>query len=450
MEIKLPMPVQFILNKLNEYGYEGYIVGGCVRDYIMGVKPHDWDICTAASPEQVMELFKDFKVIPTGIQHGTVSVVFEDIPEPFNVYEITTYRIDGEYKDNRHPDNVEFVSQLELDLARRDFTINAMAYNEEKGLVDLYGGVEDIKNKVIRCVGNPNERFQEDALRIIRALRFAILFGFSIDKATFSAARDNINLIKNVSVERICAELTKIFSRQMYSELDVDEAKLRMKTFNPLYNFVFNIIELILPDGMYSADRYTLSRLWYANSPHLEVNLTIIFDKPNYIDILKYLRFSNEMIDSIGDMYTYGHQIAADYPEWTDVENNRASVYYARKLLHNIKKCPSFLVTDFAKTIIIENKEFTDENTKFCDQNIYGICTVMLELTIAYCRNNQDVFDLKYLAVNGNDLLTLGFEGKQIGKILNELLDLVMQDKVKNKRNSLLEAIADYKLSESD
>lgn len=444
------MPVQFILNRLNEYGYEGYIVGGCVRDYIMGLKPHDWDICTAASPEQVMELFKDFKVIPTGIQHGTVSIVFEDVSEPFNVYEITTYRIDGEYKDNRHPENVEFVSQLELDLARRDFTINAMAYNEEKGLVDLYGGVEDIKNKVIRCVGNPSERFQEDALRIMRALRFAIRFGFSIDKATFSAARDNINLIKNVSVERICAELTKIFDRQMYNVLDVDDAKVRMKTFNPLYNFVFNIIELILPEGMYSANRYTLSRLWYANSPHLEVNLAIIFDRQNYVDILKYLRFSNEIIDAISDIHTYGHQIAEDYPKWADIENKRASVYYARKLLHNIKKCPSFLVTDFAKAIIIEDKYFSEDNSKFCDQKIYGACTLMLELTINDCRNNQDVFDLKYMAINGNDLLQIGFEGKQIGKILNELLDLVMQDKVKNKRKSLLEAITDYKLSESD
>ena len=144
MDIKLPMPVQFILNQLNDNGYEAYVVGGCVRDSIMGFAPHDWDICTSALPEQVIDVFKDYKVIPTGIQHGTVSVVLED-----TVYEITTYRVDGEYKDNRHPDSVEFVSNLKEDLARRDFTINAMAYNDKDGLIDYFGGIDDIKHKFL-------------------------------------------------------------------------------------------------------------------------------------------------------------------------------------------------------------------------------------------------------------------------------------------------------------
>lgn len=443
------MPVQFILNRLNDNRYEGYVVGGCVRDSIMGIVPHDWDICTSALPEQVTELFKDCKVIPTGIQHGTVSIVLDD-----TVYEITTYRVDGEYKDNRHPESVEFVSNLEADLARRDFTINAMAYNEERGLVDLFGGANDIENKVIRCVGNPNERFAEDSLRIMRALRFAIRFGFNIDETTFSAAKENVELLKNISVERICTELTKIFSKQMYKTLNMDDAKRRIKTFNPLYSFLLDIIELVLPEGMYIRDNCTLKRLWHANSPHLEVNLAIIFDTPNYVDILKWLRFSNDVIDSINDMYIYGHQIATDYPKWIDIQNNKASVYYARKFLHNIKKCPPFLAIDFAKTIIIENilddRNIDFNNAKYYDQDMYETCVMLLDLAISDSRRNQDIFDLKYLSINGNDLIQLGYKGKQIGKILNKLLDLVMQDKVQNRRNLLLKAITDYKLSEND
>lgn len=192
--IKLPMPVQFILNKLNDNGYEGFIVGGCVRDCLLGIKPHDWDICTSALPEQVMELFKDFKVIPTGIKHGTVSVVFDDKPE--NIFEITTYRIDGEYKDNRHPETVKFVTDLESDLSRRDFTINAIAYNEVKGIVDPFGGYDDIIGKRIKCVGNPNDRINEDALRIMRAIRFALRFNCDIDSETLIAMVKNKELLR--------------------------------------------------------------------------------------------------------------------------------------------------------------------------------------------------------------------------------------------------------------
>lgn len=148
----MPMPVEFALSRLHSNGYEAYIVGGCVRDSIMGIQPHDWDICTSALPEQVQEIFKDLKVIPAGLQHGTVTVVFED-GDCKQCLEITTYRIDGEYKDNRHPENVEFVSDLSLDLMRRDFTINAMAYNDKEGIIDMFGGAKDLHNKIIRCVG---------------------------------------------------------------------------------------------------------------------------------------------------------------------------------------------------------------------------------------------------------------------------------------------------------
>lgn len=207
--IKMPIPVKFALNKLHSNGYEAYIVGGCVRDSIMGVEPHDWDICTSALPKQIQEVFKDLKVILTGLQHGTVTIVYEE-NDYKQCLEITTYRIDGEYKDNRHPENVEFTSNLSLDLMRRDFTINAMAYNDKEGIIDMFGGIKDIEMGRLRCVGNPNNRFQEDALRLMRAIRFAIKYDLQIDDEVFKSIQKNKILLKNVSIERICDELTKI------------------------------------------------------------------------------------------------------------------------------------------------------------------------------------------------------------------------------------------------
>ena len=171
----------------------------------MGKVPHDWDICTSALPEQVISVFRDYKVSSTGLRHGTVTVVIEYIP-----YEITTYRIEGEYRDNRRPGKVEFVLNLESDIKRRDFTVKAMAYNHKRGLIDLYSGVRDIENKKIKCVGNPCDRLQEDSLRILRAIRFAVRFGFRIEAETFDAMKNTKYLLKNISAARVSSELTEI------------------------------------------------------------------------------------------------------------------------------------------------------------------------------------------------------------------------------------------------
>ena len=205
MVIKLPKSVELILSKLNNCGYEAYIVGGCVRDSIIGTTPHDWDICTSALPEQVMEVFEGYKIIPTGLKHGTVTIIIDDAQ-----YEVTTYRIDGKYEDNRHPKEVSFTSDLKEDLSRRDFTINAMAYNPSIGLVDYFGGKKDIRKKLIKCVGNPDERFNEDALRIMRTLRFASTYGFVITEETSSAVHCNVALLNNIAKERINTELCKL------------------------------------------------------------------------------------------------------------------------------------------------------------------------------------------------------------------------------------------------
>ena len=203
--ILIPSHALTVVERLERYGYEAYVVGGCVRDSLLGRSPKDWDVCTNALPEEVLRVFKRFHVIKTGLQHGTVTVMVDKQP-----VEVTTFRIDGAYTDNRHPDSVNFVSRVEEDLARRDFTINAMAYNPTRGLVDAFDGQADLKAGVIRCVGEPDARFNEDGLRILRALRFAARYNFGIETETAFSIHRNRHLLENVSVERIFTELKGI------------------------------------------------------------------------------------------------------------------------------------------------------------------------------------------------------------------------------------------------
>ena len=203
MKIEIPDGVERIIQKLNHQGYEAFAVGGCIRDTLLGREPKDWDITTSASPWQVKELFG--RTIDTGIQHGTVTVM-----DGRTGYEVTTYRVDGEYEDGRHPKSVKFTSSLKEDLKRRDFTVNAMAYSHKRGLVDEFGGLKDLKSQVIRCVGKPEERFGEDALRMLRAIRFSAQLDFSIDPGTWAAVKAVAPNLKKVSKERIQAELTSL------------------------------------------------------------------------------------------------------------------------------------------------------------------------------------------------------------------------------------------------
>ena len=203
IKIKMPVDVKMILDKLSERGHDAVIIGGCVRDSIMEYTPHDWDIATSAQPDEIMKIFKDFRLMTAGLKHGTVTVIIDHEP-----YEITTYRVDGKYTDFRRPDTVNFTSDLAEDILRRDFTINAIAYNGEK-IIDLYDGIDDIERGIIRCVGNPNDRFQEDPLRILRALRFAVRFNFQIEENTAVAMRRHMKLLDYIAIERKQSEFTK-------------------------------------------------------------------------------------------------------------------------------------------------------------------------------------------------------------------------------------------------
>lgn len=436
----MPMPVEFVLSKLHSNGYEAYIVGGCVRDSIMGIQPHDWDICTSALPEQVEEIFKDLKVILTGLQHGTVTVVFED-GDYKQCIEITTYRIDGEYKDNRHPEDVEFVSDLSLDLMRRDFTINAMAYNDKDGIIDMFGGIEDIEIGRLRCVGKPDDRFQEDALRIMRAIRFAIKYNLQIDDDVIQSIQMNKMLLKNVSIERICAELTKILE----SNISDDGTK---KNRIDLIGYLIDFLQVVLVHKIDFDEQEVYNRLAFVE-PNVPLRLAILFDSTNIMSILKDLRFSNDVVFAAQEIREYGHKILNDKDEWSskssiaaainnlqignrkyNVEDDSTLRYYARRSLRNISSCSFESVISFAKAYV--NDEYM------------LVALNILQKQMQFCKEN-DVYCLQYLSVNGNDIKQAGFEGKEIGNILNKLLDMVMREDVRNNREELLAAVSKFR-----
>jgi len=233
MKIQMPQEVHRILDILSFYGYDGYIVGGCVRDSILNKTPNDWDICTNCTPEKMLEVFSCFKVIPTGLKHGTLTVVING-----QNYEVTTYRIDGEYINGRHPEQVEFTNNLKEDLKRRDFTINAMAYNTKEGLIDYYGGITDIFNKKIRCVGNPFERFSEDYLRMLRAIRFSAQLGYSLDAETLKEIKKLSKNIIDISEERIREELNKILMA------DIPSRGLKLLSSTDLLKYIIPELEM--------------------------------------------------------------------------------------------------------------------------------------------------------------------------------------------------------------
>lgn len=292
--MKLPNNVQYILEKFNSNGFEAFIVGGCVRDSLLNKKPQDYDITTNAFPEKIEELFD--KTIPTGIKHGTVTVLIDKNP-----YEVTTYRVDGEYLNNRKPKDVKFVSNIEEDLSRRDFTINAMAYSPYLGFKDCFNGKEDLKNKLIRCVGDPDKRFSEDALRMLRAIRFSCQLNFKIEKLTAESIRKNFKLIKNISMERIQSEFTKII---LSNDPDRGLMLLRKLGFSDFLVEEFKNLKLINCYDLYD-DIHDTYGLINSLPKKLHVRLAglfyKVFNSENAVEkcrtILKKLKYDNNTIN---------------------------------------------------------------------------------------------------------------------------------------------------------
>ncbi|RKJ06701.1 CCA tRNA nucleotidyltransferase [bacterium D16-54] len=384
MRIWMPPQVERILEKLNEKGFEAYAVGGCVRDSLLGRQPKDWDITTSARPEQVKSLFR--RTIDTGILHGTVTVMLDGAG-----YEVTTYRVDGEYADGRHPKQVVFTPDLLEDLKRRDFTINAMAYSHKTGIVDAFGGTKDLDGRLIRCVGNPVERFEEDALRILRAIRFSAQLDFSIEKETCSAVMRIAPNLSKVSKERIQAELTSLLQSGHPEKIKKVYEMGISQYISPAFSQVpwqsFQV-----PDSLSSEKYVRWGAFLRMAGPDMAVQ------------VLKELKMDLDTISRV-------RVLAA----WADRE--------VKAEAEEVRRAMSRMLPEVWDVL--------------AELNGYGERVRCLTEEI---RDRGDCLDLKHLAVNGQDLIAVGIRpGKEMGRALEELLDRVLENPERNQKEVLLE-----------
>lgn len=388
----LPKNVLYIISKLNSEGYRADVVGGCVRDHILGKEPGDYDITTSATPDEMKSVFSDLRTVETGIKHGTLTVVIDSVP-----YEVTTYRLDGEYTDNRHPDKVSFTRHLADDLSRRDFTVNAMCYNPMDGFTDLFSGLSDIDLGVIRTVGDPLQRFSEDALRIMRALRFASTLGFKIDPDTSSAIFNLAHLLKNVSSERILVEWRKLLSGVSAYRIIKEYSSVIAEAIPSLKNAVLGDENAFL-----SADGALRELALFLNTYGDRAG-------DEYFSAMSALKSDNKTKD-------YGKAVLSGSFEKTEsrTDINLLLVKYGADVARGITELKIMLGKATEKERELLSKMLSE---KVC----YRICD---------------------LALRGDDIISLGYRGKDVGRILAALLDRVARGKVKNERETLLSEVA--------
>lgn len=439
--MKIDSGAQQIIDELYKKGYEGYLVGGCVRDIIMGTTPKDWDIATNAKPIDVKKVFR--KTIDTGIEHGTVTVRINKVS-----YEVTTYRIDGEYKDSRRPEEVFFTKQIELDLERRDFTINAMAYNEKEGLKDCFKGLDDIKDKIIRCVGNAEKRLEEDALRIMRGLRFSSQLGFDIEEKTLNAMIAKRELLRKISIERIREELDKM----LCGKYPAKALQIMAET---------GVMEVIMPEMIecigfkqwnpnHSKDVFMHTLDVIENSPDNRIVRTAAL----FHDIGKPKCFTK---DEAGIGHFYGHEvISAEI-----AEKIMKRMKYDTKSVNKVKLIileHMNLVCDFKKKSSIKRfiQRVGTENLKILFElkraDIMATTSPERLEIIERLENDcnriieeKEPYLLKDLAVNGNDLLKMGYKGREIGEILNKMLEIIIEHPEKNNFEELKQIVIEKK-----
>ncbi len=435
MEIKISRSAEQIISKLENAGFEAYIVGGAIRDCIMGKTPSDYDIATNAKPKEVKAVFSH--TIDTGLKHGTVTVIENKIG-----YEVTTYREEAGYRDKRHPDEVRYVKRLEIDLKRRDFTVNAMAYNSKTGLVDKFSGIDDIDKKIIRCVGVPEERFKEDALRMLRAVRFAACLGFELEPNTLKAIRKCAVLIKNVSWERILEELNKILicDRPQKIRLLYDTGLLKYiipplcKCFTTEQNNKYHI---------YNVGDHILKAV--ENTP----NDLILRWAALLHDIGKPVCFSR---DNAGINHFYGHhresvRIADDVLH--KLRMDRDSIHDILVLIENhdvrIDPHPASVKRMLARTgeplflklLLLQEADNRAKNLKFLDEKLSKLHSVYAQCQRIIAEGQP--YQTSHLQINGRDLIKLGYKaGREIGDTLKLLLDEVVIDPSLNNRDYLV------------
>ena len=435
MKIQLPEKVNIIISTLQAHGYEAYAVGGCVRDSILGREPDDWDITTSAMPLETKALFK--RTFDTGIEHGTITVLLDK-----DAFEVTTYRVDGKYEDSRHPKEVTFTRSLKEDLLRRDFTINAMAYNDEEGLVDVFGGIRDLKNKTIRCVGNAEERFGEDALRILRAVRFAAQLGFEIEKETQKGIVKLAPTLANISAERIQVELVKMLVspnpgllRKAY-ELGI--TKVILPEFDEMMQTTQET-----PHHKYSVGEHTIKAIEMIRADKV-LRLTMLLHdvaKPQMktIDgngvahfkmhdikgadmakaILRRLKFDNDTLGKVTRLVQYhDYRIPAEPKRVRRAMNKIGEDLFPYYL--EVRRADTMAQSEYLR----EEKLQNIREMEMCYQDIL---------------EKKECVSLKDLAVSGSDLIDDGMQpGKEIGMVLNKLLEMVIENPNLNTKETLL------------
>lgn len=449
VEIAIPSPAQWVLDKLNGAGHSAYVVGGCVRDSLLGLEPHDWDICTSARPEQVIDVFGAERVIPTGLKHGTVTV-----RENGESFEVTTFRVDGPYSDGRRPDSVRFSDDLIEDLMRRDFTMNAMAYHPAEGLIDPFGGREDIDSRLLRCVGDAYARFSEDALRILRAIRFSAVYGFRIGSYTRYAMATEARMLGGIAKERVGVEVRKLLAGR-YAAAVIRENIAVLNVIIPYLQDILNcsqnnsyhyanVFEHTM-DAMAAswreevfpaewADEYVRAALFFHDFGKAAVKTC---DEQGYEHFYGHPKVSAERVDEI----LRGLRMPNEYRRTVVqlVENHDATLYpslpSARRWLlrlgeEQLRRLMKMQECDAAAHVASVHKK------RFADLKTFSDCVDMV-LTEA------SAFSLKRLVISGKDLLTIGYtQGPEIGKTLRSLLEDVVEGKLKNEKEALLSAAA--------
>jgi len=434
--LTLPEPCRRIIDRLQENGFHGYAVGGCVRDSLLGRTPHDWDITTDARPEQVLSIFRDFHVIETGLQHGTVTVRIDHEP-----YEVTTFRVDGEYSDGRHPDEVRFTASVEEDLARRDFTVNAMAYNDTDGLIDPFGGQADLKNRILRCVGDPERRFTEDALRLFRALRFSAVLGFSIEPNTLSALKTLSPKIAQVARERIFVELKKTLTAPYAADA--------LRLAPELLFAAVPELEIIrdVPQNsryhIYDVFEHTLHAL-EAAPPDETVRLAVLLHdtgkgvcrtvgKDGYDHFYGHAVHSKEVAQRILRTLRCDNRTLHDVTRLVELHD----IHFPMRQAKFRRLLASLGYDLFYKLIAVAEADSAAHAPDCIDERLTALREARREAerlqTENYCLHMQQ------LAVNGRDMAALGYRGTEIGTALTALLDSVIIGQTPNDRNILLE-----------
>ena len=435
MTMDMPKNVDTAINLLQSAGFEAYAVGGCVRDSLLGKTPNDWDITTSAKPEDMKSVFADFHCIDTGIKHGTVTVVIDGEP-----LEITTFRLDGEYEDNRHPKSVTFTSNLGADLGRRDFTVNAMAYSKMTGTVDLFGGQNDLKNKIIRCVGDPDRRFNEDALRILRALRFASALDFEIEEKTAQSLLKNRALLGNISEERIAKELLKLVCGKGAKRILTDFAPVLFEILPELQPMYKNSHDN--PHHCYDIYEHTLIAV-ESIDPEPTLRFAMLLHDCGKPAVKKF--------DENGVAHFYGHKrISAEIS---------AQILARLKVSNKFRDEILFLVSNHDRWELYENTEKMPRYlSKFGLDGVLNLLKVMradvlaqspeyryrldqiadAEETAKNLAAQKPCLSLSELQINGRTLMDIGIpQGRKLGAVLAQLLDEVIDGVTKNTQEAL-------------